>query len=131
MTREERQKAEESLQKNIDAFLRDYSAAYGQKNMAGFLEFFNDDATENGKPVVDLIPTYAHLFEATESIGLQIAALNWQETAKDRITLHCSFSIDLAYRNANAVHGTGKIDFRLVQEGSVMKIQQMSYSFDQ
>ena len=131
VTREEKQKAEESLQKNIDAFLRDYSAAYGQKNMAGFLEFFNDDATENGKPVVDLIPTYAHLFEATESIGLQIAALNWQETAKDRITLHCSFSIDLAYRNANAVHGTGKIDFRLVQEGSVMKIQQMSYSFDQ
>ncbi|KAB2888658.1 MAG: DnaJ domain-containing protein [Desulfobulbaceae bacterium] len=131
VTGEERQKPEESLQKNIDAFLRDYSAAYGQKNMAGFLEFFNDDATENGKPVVDLIPTYAHLFEATESIGLQIAALNWQETAKDKVTLHCSFSIDLAYRNANAVHGTGKIDFRLVQEGSAMKIQQMSYSFDQ
>lgn len=131
MTSEVRQKPEDPLRKIIDVFLRDYSAAYRQKNMAGFLQFFNDDATENGKQVVDLIPTYAHLFEATESIGLQIAALNWQETTKDRITLHCSFGIDLAYRNANAVHGTGKIDFRLVKEGSAMKIQQMSYSFDQ
>ncbi len=122
VTPEKPQGSENSLQKNIDAFLHDYSAAYGQKNMAGFLEFFNDDATENGKSVVDLIPTYAQLFETTESIDLQISALNWQETAKDRIALHCSFEIDLAYRNANAVHGTGKIDFRLVKDGSVMKI---------
>ena len=128
---EERQKPEDSLQKKIDVFLHEYSAAYGQKNMAGFLEFFNDDATENGKPVVDLIPTYAKLFEETEGILLQISPQKWQETAQDGIALQCRFKIELAYRNADLVHGTGEIDFRLVKDKSGMKIQQMSYSFDQ
>jgi hypothetical protein len=126
-----RQIPEEQLQKRIDAFLAGYCKAYSHKNLTDFKRFFAQEATENGKPVVDLLETYTKLFESTEHIALRISTLRWNEPSAGQITLNGRFKIDLDYRNAGAVHGAGKIDFQLAYDDTSLKVQKMTYSFDQ
>ena len=96
-----------------------------------FKRFFAQEATENGKPIVDLLATYTKLFDSTENIALRISTLRWNEPAAGQITLNGRFKIDLKYQDADAVHGAGKIDFQLAYDDTSFQIQKMTYSFDQ
>jgi hypothetical protein len=88
-------------------------------------------ATENGKPVVDLLATYTKLFDSTKNIALQISTFRWFEPAPGQITLNGRFKIDLNYQDGKAAHGGGKIDFQLAYDDTSLQIRKMNYSFDQ
>jgi len=122
---------EPDVQQRIDEFFSKYCRAYGDKNLMEFTRFFELDATENGKPITELIGTYANLFESTKTIGLQISTLKWEETPKGQITLNGRFKIDLVYQSAEVVHGRGKIDFLFVADHGKLLVKKMNYSFDQ
>lgn len=130
-TPEEEFRSEPDVQQLIDTFLSEYCQAYGDKNLIKFTRFFELDATENGKPITELMGTYADLFEATKTIGLQISTLKWEESPKGQIVLNGRFKIDLVYQNEEVVHGRGKIDFLLVADHRNIHVKKMSYSFDQ
>jgi len=119
------------VQQRIDSFLLEYCRAYGEKNLKEFTGFFESDATENGKPITELIGTYANLFESTKTIGLQISTLKWEESPKGQITLNGRFKIDLVYQSAEVVHGRGKIDFLFAADHGKLLVKKMNYSFDQ
>lgn len=120
------------MQERIDNFLLEYCRAYADKNLMAFTRFFELSATENGKLIVDLMDTYAKLFESTKDLSLRISTLKWEEAPKGQVTLSGRFKIDLAYQNAEAVHGRGKIDFLLlVDDHGKLQIKTMNYSFDQ
>ncbi len=119
------------MQQRIDAFLGQYCKAYGTKNLEEFSRLFAPDATENGKPIADLMATYTNLFAATKTIALQISSRKWQQGENGQINLNGYFNIDLVYLDAEVVHGRGTIDFRLSDERGDFHIQTMSYSFDQ
>ena len=120
-----------TAQQRIDTFLAEYCRAYGDKNLMAFIRFFELGATENGKPITELVGTYTDLFDSTQTIGLQILTLKWDESSQGRINLNGRFKIDLVYQNAEAVHGQGKIDFLLVEEQGRLLVKKMDYSFDQ
>lgn len=128
---EEEFRSEPDLQQRIDTFLSEYCRTYGDKNLIKFTRFFELDATENGKPISELMGTYTDLFEATKTIGLKISTLKWEESSKGEIVLNGRFKIDLVYQNEEVVHGRGKIDFLLVADHGNMHVKKMSYSFDQ
>ncbi len=119
------------MQQRIDAFLGRYCKAYGTKNLKEFSRLFALDATENGRPIADLMITYTNLFAATETIALQISSRKWQGGKNGQINVNGHFNIDLVYLNAEIVHGRGTIDFLLSDEHGDFHIQKMSYSFDQ
>lgn len=121
---------ETGVQQRIDTFLSEYCRAYRDKNIMSFIRFFELDATENGKPITDLVGTYTDLFESTKTIGLQISTLKWEESPKGKITLNGRFKIDLEYQNKETVHGRGKIDFLLVADHGKLQVKTMNYSFD-
>jgi len=77
------------------------------------------------------MPTYTKLFASTDTLTLQISPLNWHQPTPGQITLNGRFTIDLEYKNAEDVHGEGKIDFQLAQDGTSFHIQKMTYSFNQ
>lgn len=122
---------EPDVQKLIDEFLLKYCRAYGDKNLMEFTRFFELDATENGKPITEIIGTYANLFESTKTIGLQISTLKWEESPKGQIALNGRFKIDLVYQSAEVVHGRGKIDFLFAADHGKLLVKKMNYSFDQ
>ena len=124
-------RSEPDVQQRIDSFLSEYCRAYGEKNLTEFTRFFEPDATENGKPISELIDTYTNLFDSTQTIGLQISTLKWDESPKGQITLNGRFKIDLVYQNAEVVHGRGKIDFLLAADHGKLLVKKMRYSFDQ
>jgi DnaJ-domain-containing protein 1 len=130
-TAKDNSRSEPDMQQRIDSFLLEYCRAYDGKNIMEFTRFFEHDATENGKPITELIGTYTNLFESTKTIGLQISMLKWKETSKGQITLNGRFNIDLVYQNAEVVHGRGKIGFQLVDDQGKLLVKKMSYSFDQ
>ena len=122
---------EAQLQQQLNRFLIAYCQAYGARNLTKFKQFFTPKATENGTPVSDLMPTYSKLFASTKGLSLRISTLKWHQPAAGRIALNGRFEIDLDYRDADAVHGAGKIDFQLAYDDTSLKVQQMTYSFDQ
>ncbi len=124
-------RSEPDVQQRIDTFLLEYCRAYGGKNLMEFTRFFELDATENGKPISQLIGTYTNLFQSTKTIGLHVSTLKWEESPKGQIALNGRFKIDLVYQNAEVVHGHGKIDFLLVADHGKLHVKKMSYSFDQ
>ncbi len=123
--------SEPDVQQLIDEFLSKYCRAYGDKNLMEFTRFFEHDATENGKPITELVGTYANLFESTKTIGLQISTLKWEESPKGQVTLIGRFKIDLEYQSAEVVHGRGKIDFLFAADHGKLLVKKMNYSFDQ
>lgn len=122
---------EPDVQQLIDEFLSKYCRAYGDKNLIEFTRFFELEATENGKPISELIDTYANLFESTKTIGLRISTLKWEEFPKGQITLNGRFKIDLVYKSAEVVHGCGKIDFLFAADHGKLFVKKINYSFDQ
>ena len=122
---------EAQLQQQLNRFLTAYCQAYGARNLTKFQQFFTPKATENGTPVSDLMPTYSKLFASTKGLSLRISTLKWHQPAAGRIALNGRFEIDLDYRDADAVHGAGKIDFQLAYDDTSLKVQKMTYSFDQ
>lgn len=124
------QPTEAQLQQRLDRFLAAYCQAYGARELNAFKRYFTAEATENGTPVSDLMPTYSKLFASTEKLALRITTLRWQQSANGRIDLDGRFTIDLDYRDAGPVHGSGRIDFQLAYDDTVFHIQKMKYSFD-
>ncbi|MFA6290973.1 MAG: DnaJ domain-containing protein, partial [Victivallales bacterium] len=130
-TARDESRSEPDMQQRIDSFLLEYCRAYAEKNLIEFTRFFELDATENGKPITELVGTYTNLFESTKTIELRISTLKWEESSKGQITLNGSFKIDQVYQNAEVVHGSGKIDFLLVADHEKLLVKKMSYSFAQ
>lgn len=122
--------AQQPNQKDIEAFLHDYTAAYQQKNLLAFSRFFALDATENGKSLKDILMVYSHLFESTKSLRLAISLLNWEQE-KTMINLRGRFAIALTYNDGKKIQGRGAIHFHIANEHGKLQIKTLTYAFDQ
>lgn len=120
---------EEQIREKIESFLQAYSSAYRQKNLLAFSRFFTLDATENGKPLQDIMKVYTQLFESTESIRLGISLHNWQQD-KDLLRIHGRFGISLVYKDGKKVLGRGVIDFKIADDRGRWQIKTLTYAFD-
>ncbi len=117
-------------QKDIEAFLHDYTAAYQQKDLLTFSRFFALDATENGKSLKDLLRVYSHLFESTKSLRLVISVLHWEQE-KALISLRGRFAIALTYDDGKKIQGRGAIHFHIADEHGNLQIKTLTYAFDE
>ncbi|MBM9537384.1 J domain-containing protein [Desulfobulbus alkaliphilus] len=117
-------------QQQIDTFLRQYSTAYQQKNLTSFRSFFSPDATENGKPLQEIIPVYTQLFAQTRTLHFHVDPRYWEQH-NSTIDLHGRFTINLTYLNGTKIEGQGDIRFLLIEDGEQFLIQSLNYVFDQ
>ena len=113
----------------IDNFLQAYTAAYEQKNLPTFTRFFATNATENGKPLTDVLSAYAELFHSARTLRFTVSP-NTYEHNQGQIHLRGRFTIAMTFGGGASRTGQGDINFRLTDTDPV-QIQSLRYTFDQ
>ena len=116
-------------QKRIESFLDTYISSYERKDLLSFTRFFDLNATENGKPLGEILPTYTELFQTAETISLTVSILKWQQR-QTNIFLDGRFTIHITYKNSKKVEGTGEISFLLADKRKQFSIKELTYHFD-
>ena len=120
---------EHQTRQRLETFLRNYIAAYEQKNLHTFAQFFALDAKENGKSLTEVLPAYADLFAAAETLRFTIAPDHWQRE-QNGLNLSGRFSITMDLHDGTRREGQGTIDFRLT-DTTPPQVQTLHYTFDQ
>lgn len=116
-------------QQRIESFLAAYTNSYQEKNLLTFSRFFDLKATENDKPLGEIMPTYVQLFQDADQITLAISTLKW-ERDQETINLDGRFKIQIQYKNSKQVQGKGEIRFLLVDVQQQLFIKELHYQFD-
>ncbi len=112
----------------IEDFFIVYSNAYNSRNILSFSRFFALDATENGQPLVRVMPTYVHLFENTDYLSMKIKVFTWKQSG-DNLSVDGRFSIAVKMKDADTVIRTGNISFLLSHKDELL-VKRMQYTFD-
>jgi hypothetical protein len=120
---------EENWQERIDIFLREYNAAYEERNIILFSRFFEVNAIENGEPFIKMMGIYNDLFESTSSLSLRLDILRRNENAGE-FELTGRFKVHLEYKNGDRRTGTGPIKFILRDVGDALRIKELDYTFN-
>jgi hypothetical protein len=120
---------EDIVQDRIDTFLKDYDAAYEERNIILFSRFFEVDALENGEPFIKMMQVYNDLFESTSSLSLHLSILRRIEN--DGVyELSGRFKVYLFYKNGQQRTGSGPIKFILREVGDALRIKELDYTFN-
>ncbi len=117
------------IQKKIKQFLTAYTESYKNKDLLTFSHLFDTRATENGKPLVEILPTYSELFQKSDTILLSITLLKWNYEQKD-IRMYGRFRIKIQYKTGDTVQGQGRISFLLNEGRDTFEILELEYHFD-
>ena len=115
--------------KRVDTFLNSYTTAYEQKNLMAFSRFFTVNATENGKPLNDVLSAYAELFHSARTLRFTVSP-NKYENEQGQLLLRGRFSIAMNFEDGVSRTGQGEITFRLTDTNPV-QIRSLHYTFDQ
>ena len=115
--------------KRVDTFLNSYTTAYEQKNLMAFSRFFTVNATENGKPLNDVLSAYAELFHSARTLRFTVSP-NKYEHNQGQLHLRGRFTIAMSFEGGASRTGQGDINFRLTDTDPV-QIQSLHYTFDQ
>ena len=115
--------------KRVDTFLNNYTTAYEQKNLMAFSRFFTVNATENGKPLNDVLSAYAELFHSARTLRFTVSP-NQYEHNQGQLHLRGRFTIAMSFEGGASRTGQGDINFRLTDTDPV-QIQSLHYTFDQ
>jgi len=113
----------------IDTFLHAYTAAYEQKNLPTFTRFFATNATENGKPLTDVLSAYAELFHSAETLRFTVSPQDY-EHREGQLHLRGRFTIAMTFKDDVTTSGQGDITFRLT-DTTPPQVQTLRYTFDQ
>ena len=113
----------------IDTFLHAYTAAYEQKNLPTFTRFFASNATENGKPLTDVLPAYAELFHSAETLRFTVSPDQYEHN-QGHLHLRGRFTIAMTFKDEGTKSGQGEITFRLT-DTTPPQVQTLRYTFDQ
>ena len=113
----------------IDTFLHAYTAAYEQKNLPTFTRFFATNATENGKPLTDVLSAYAELFHSAETLRFTVSPDQYEHN-QGHLHLRGRFTIAMTFKDEGTKSGQGEITFRLT-DTTPPQVQTLRYTFDQ
>ena len=113
----------------IDTFLQAYTAAYEQKNLPTFTRFFATNATENGKPLTDVLSAYAELFHSAETLRFTVSPDQYEHN-QGQLHLRGRFTIAMTFKDEVTTSGQGEITFRLT-DTTPPQVQTLRYTFDQ
>ena len=113
----------------IDTFLQAYTAAYEQKNLPTFTRFFATNATENGKPLTDVLSAYAELFHSAETLRFTVSPDQYEHN-QGHLHLRGRFTIAMTFKDEGTKSGQGEITFRLT-DTTPPQVQTLRYTFDQ
>ena len=113
----------------IDTFLQAYTAAYEQKNLPTFTRFFATNATENGKPLTDVLSAYAELFHSAETLRFTVSPDQYEHN-QGHLHLRGRFTIAMTFKDEGTKSGQGDITFRLT-DTTPPQVQTLRYTFDQ
>ena len=119
----------ENTKQKVDSFLYDYIQSYENKDLLAFTRFFDLKATENGKPLAEILPTYSELFQIAETMTLTVTVLKWVNT-QNMIKIEGRFKNTIQYKKGGKVKGTGMISFLLLDNDRQFLIKEMTYQFD-
>lgn len=124
-----RKEIQVNTQERIESFLAAYIEAYEKKNFLDFSRFFSLKATENDKPLVEIMPTYIQLFQDADSISLTVTILKWKQIHQE-VIIDGRFTINIEYHNSSKVSGKGEISFLLADLQQQLLIRELRYKFD-
>ena len=113
----------------IDTFLQAYTAAYEQKNLPTFTRFFATNATENGKPLTDVLSAYAELFHSAETLRFTVSPEQYEHN-QGHLHLRGRFTIAMTFKDEGTKSGQGEITFRLT-DTTPPQVQTLRYTFVQ
>jgi DnaJ-domain-containing protein 1 len=117
------------MQSKIEHFLKNYIAAYENKDLETFSSFFDEYATENGKAINSVFPTYIELFTAAGEIIFDISILKWTKK-QSNVEMDGRFTIRIHYKDGKKVKGNGNISFVFKDLQPELLIKAMAYKFD-
>ncbi len=117
------------LQKRVEQFLLAYTESYKNKDLLAFSHFYNIHATENGKPLVETLPTYSELFQKSKTILFSIALSKWNKERRG-IIADGRFHILIEYFDGSKDEGQGQISFLLNNQRNKLEILELNYRFD-
>ena len=122
-------KTTEDTQQRIEHFLTAYTKSYEDKDLLSFTRFYDTKATENGKPLAEIITTYSDLFQKSETIALSVTVLKWNRK-QTNIHLDGRFQIHIQYKDNTSISGKGQIFILLSDVMGRFEIKELTYQFD-
>jgi curved DNA-binding protein CbpA len=117
----------EDVDREIREFLSRYTSAYEAKDSHSLLRFFEADAIENGRPIIELIPFYEANFQRAKKVRYRIEVARW-EVREGEVMVDGSFSLSIQSRHEAPVESTGSIHILLNRRGSDFGVKRLNYS---
>lgn len=119
------------IKAKLKEFLSLYCEAYENLDLNGFLSFFADNATENGKPFYQLLPQYKKNFNSLASIHYTINLLNYRTGANNaHIELDGQFALRWRKKQEKQWHSyRGTIHMGLVPKNESFAVEKLNYQF--
>ncbi len=112
----------------LKSFLDEYCQAYTNKDLDKFITFFTSDATENNKPIHNLLPDYRKNMEGTESLTYRIELMSYsKQTASGNLMIRGKFFIRYQSQKGVWKENNGSIVMELLENGDSFLVKQLNY----
>jgi len=121
----------EPLSVKLKDFLGTYCKTYEDRNIEKFINFFADDAMENGEPFKSLLPKYRENFETIDRISYHIDMANYLwDLDQNRVRIEGEFFLEWQKEKGSKPNNfSGNIKMGLIFHQDSFLIKNLSYSF--
>lgn len=118
----------ESMTREVDRFVTRYANAFASRNLGAFLGLFDPSATENGKPVSELIHNYQSNFRKSKRIEYGITVQGWRLQGS-LLDINGVFRLKAEFKDDTAVSSSGSIKLALKRYGDDFRVVHLDYKF--
>ena len=120
-----------ALRSRIEAFLRDYTAAYEKGNARRFFSYFTDSAKENGKPIQDLKPDYLEIWQSVQRLTYRISVVETEQVlGSGTVCMKGRFNLNWELTSGRTGQSCGEITMDFKQQDKTLLISSLNYRFD-
>jgi curved DNA-binding protein CbpA len=125
------EKNNDDMRENLERFLVQYCKAYEGRDLDRFIAFFEDDATENGKSMSDLLSQYRENFRSLAFIQYRIETLGYHwDVTQNRVRMDGEFVLKWIKNGEKKRHQYhGAINMKLIPEKDSFRIRELRYEF--
>lgn len=113
----------------LKSFLDDYCKTYENQDLEKFFAFFTPDATENNRPVRELIPDYRKNKEDIDSLEYRIKLIAYALQADTgNIMIQGRFFMRELLHGGTSKNNSGDISMELVEHGDSFLVKQINFN---
>lgn len=118
----------QSIQNQIEDFLKSFTRAYEHRDLASFMAFFESDALDNGQPIRKKKSKYQTDFERATDVSYRIMLRKWL-IDENGVNVQGTFQLSATLDKTKPIKAEGDIQFDLIRCGDDFQVHRLDYKF--